>query len=95
MEITGYLTHKAKFGETPDILALKYYNEEFMASYILEANTDYNNVVRYEGGEELVIPIFDTIEDDSTQPPWKRSQGVSGGENVSSEVERQNIFNNF
>ena len=74
MEITGYLRHIAKTGETPDILALKYYNNEFMASYILEANVQYNNVVRYEDGEELLIPIFDTIEDDSTQPPWKRSK---------------------
>ena len=38
MEITGYLRHIAKTGETPDILALRYYNTEFMASYILEAN---------------------------------------------------------
>ena len=29
-------------------------------------------MVVYEGGEEILIPIFDTIEDDSTQPPWKR-----------------------
>jgi hypothetical protein len=74
MEITGYLRHIAKTNETPDILALKYYNNEFMASYILEANVEFNDVVVYEGGEEIVIPIFDTIEDDSTQPPWKRSQ---------------------
>lgn len=72
MEITGYLKHIAKKGETPDILALKYYNDEFMSSYILEANTQYNDVVIYEGGEELVIPIFDTIEDDSTLAPWRR-----------------------
>ena len=72
MEITGYLKHVANKGETPDILALKYYNDEFMSSYILEANTQYNDVVIYEGGEELVIPIFDTIEDDSTLAPWRR-----------------------
>ena len=58
--------------ETPEILALKYYNNEFMASYFLEANVEFNDVVVYEGGEEILIPIFDTIEDDSTQPPWKR-----------------------
>ena len=72
MEITGYLKHIAKTDETPDILALEYYNNEFMASYILEANVQHNDVISYKGGEELVIPVFDTIEDDSTQPPWKR-----------------------
>ena len=72
MEITGYLRHIAKTGETPDILSLRYYNTEFMASYILEANIQYNNVISYKGGEELIIPIFDTIEDDSTLAPWRR-----------------------
>ncbi len=75
MEITGYLRHIATTGETPDILALKYYDEEFMSSYILEANVQHNNVMIYKGGEELLIPVFDTIEDDSTQPPWKRDKG--------------------
>ena len=73
MEITGYLRHIAKTGETPDALALKYYNNEFMASYILEANVQYNDVIVYEGGEDLIIPVFDTIEDDSTLAPWRRS----------------------
>lgn len=74
MEVTGYLIHIAKTGETSDILALKYYEDEFMASYIREANVKYNDVIVFKGGEELNIPIFDTIEDDSTQPPWKRSK---------------------
>ena len=74
MEVTGFLKYTAKAGETPDMLALKYYSEEFMSSYILETNTQYNDVVVFEGGEELLIPVFDTIEDDSTQPPWKRSK---------------------
>ena len=73
MEITGYLRHIAKTGETPDVLALKYYNNEFMASYILEANVEYNDVIVYEGGEDIVIPIFDSIEDDSSLAPWRRS----------------------
>ena len=72
MEITGYINHKAKFGETPDILAFKYYNYEFMSSYILEANTQYNDIIVFEGGEQLLIPVFDTIEDDSTLAPWRR-----------------------
>lgn len=73
MKITGYLRHIAKTGETPDILALKYYDDEFMSSYILESNVQYNNVIRYQGGEKILIPVFDTIEDDSTLAPWRRS----------------------
>ena len=44
-----------------------------MASYILETNVQYNDVISYEGGEEILIPVFDTIEDDSTLAPWRRS----------------------
>lgn len=72
MEIVGYRIHKAKSGETPDLIALEYYSNEFMASYILDANPNYQNVMIYEGGEELVIPVFDTVEDDSTLAPWRQ-----------------------
>ncbi len=72
MQIVGYRFHKAKVGETPDILALQYYSDEFMASYILDANPRYNDVMIYEGGEELTIPVFDTVESDKTLAPWRR-----------------------
>ena len=51
---------------------MEYYSNEFMASYILDANPNYQNVMIYEGGEELVIPVFDTVEDDSTLAPWRQ-----------------------
>lgn len=73
MEITGYLKHRASAGETPDILALKYYDDENMSSYIIEANVRYNDVMIFEGGEELYIPVFDTLENDETLAPWRRS----------------------
>ena len=43
-----------------------------MASYILETNVQHNDIISYNGGEELLIPIFDSIEDDSTLAPWRR-----------------------
>lgn len=72
MQIVGYRFHKAKVGETPDLLALQYYSDEFMASYILDANPRYNDVMIYEGGEELTIPVFDTVESDKTLAPWRQ-----------------------
>lgn len=72
MQIVGYRFHRAKVGETPDILALQYYSDEFMASYILDANPTYNDVMIYQGGEDLVIPVFDTVESDRTLAPWRR-----------------------
>lgn len=72
MQIVGYRFHKAKVGETPDLLALQYYSDEFMASYIIDANPRYNDVMIYEGGEEITIPVFDTVESDKTLAPWRR-----------------------
>lgn len=73
MQVTGYKTHTAMKGETPDILALRYYSDEFMASYIIEANVQYNDCLMFEGGEELIIPVFDSLENDETLAPWRRS----------------------
>lgn len=73
MQVVKYKTHTAQAGETPDILALKFYSDEFMASYILEANPKYNDVMIYTGGEVLVIPVFDTLENDETLAPWRRT----------------------
>ena len=73
MNVTGYKKHIAKKGETPDMLAFKYYSDEYMTSYILEVNVRYQNVMEYEGGEELLIPIFDTLDNDETLAPWRRS----------------------
>lgn len=73
MNITGYIKHTANKGETPDMLALKYYSDEFMTSYILEANRESQDVMTYEGGEIILIPVFDTLENDETLAPWRRS----------------------
>jgi phage tail protein X len=72
MNVTGYIRHKATDGETPDILALKYYSDEYMSSYILEANPNLTKSI-YEGGEIIKIPVFDTLENDASLAPWRRS----------------------
>lgn len=53
MEVVGYKTHIAQKGETPDILALKYYSDEFMASYILESNVNYQDILILKAGKNI------------------------------------------
>ena len=43
-----------------------------MSSYIIEVNTRYQNVITFEGGEIINIPVFDTLENDETLAPWRR-----------------------
>lgn len=48
------------------------YNEERMASTIIEANPDLSDVLIFEGGEAVRIPIVETVETPETLPPWRR-----------------------
>lgn len=72
-QIVGYIERIANAGETFDALALAAYNEETMATYIIKANPDLSDVVTFEGGELVRIPILEAIETPETLPPWRRS----------------------
>ncbi len=71
--ITGYQTHVTVEGDTFDALALKYYNDEQLASRIISSNLDYCDVLIFEAGVVLRIPIMDTVDTPETLPPWRRN----------------------
>ena len=64
--------YAAQGGDTFDSIALVAYNEERMASTIIEANPDLSDVLIFEGGEAVRIPIVETVETPETLPPWRR-----------------------
>lgn len=70
--IIGYDTINTVEGDTFDGLALEYYNEEKKSSLIMEANPDYIDVLIFEAGVELLIPIVEDVELPETLPPWRR-----------------------
>ena len=43
-----------------------------MASTIIEANPDLSDVLIFEGGEAVRIPIVEIVETPETLPPWRR-----------------------
>ena len=43
-----------------------------MASTIIAANPDLSDVLIFEGGEAVRIPIVETAETPETLPPWRR-----------------------
>lgn len=71
-KITGYKTYVTKAGETFDLLALREYGEERRANYIMEANLEYCDVLIFDAGVTLTIPIIETTDIPSTLPPWRR-----------------------
>lgn len=61
-------------GDTFDFLALMYYNEERMASKIIQANPDYCSTLIFEAGIKLYIPDVSAVEMPDSLPPWRRGE---------------------
>lgn len=72
--ITGYKTYITVEGDTFDALALDEYNEEKLAHHIIKANLDYCDVLIFEAGTTLRIPIMENVNTPDTLPPWRRSE---------------------
>lgn len=66
-------THITVEGDTFDMLALHYYNDEKLASAIIEENPDYCDVLIFDAGITLIIPDTSTVTLPETLPPWRRS----------------------
>lgn len=59
-------------GDTFDALALEYYNDEKLASAIIQANLDHCDTLIFDAGVSLVIPDVSTVTPPETLPPWRR-----------------------
>lgn len=70
--IIGYESYVARQNDSYDLLAMQAYGDERMAHMIAKANPDYMDVLIFDGGEVLRIPIVDTFETPDTLPPWRR-----------------------
>lgn len=71
-QTVGFIEYTAQGGDTFDSIALAAYNEERMASTIITANPDLCDVLIFEGGELVRIPIVETVITPDTLPPWRR-----------------------
>lgn len=72
MTITGYNNITTIEGDTFDRLALEFYTDEKQAGLIIQANPDYCDVLIFEAGVALKIPIVEAIDLPETLPPWRR-----------------------
>lgn len=68
----GYVEYTTRCGDTYDLLAIAAYNDEKMASYIIKANPQYMNILVFEEGVTLKIPVLGSVKLPSTLPPWRR-----------------------
>lgn len=64
-------TYIAKQGDTWDLISYNVYGSEYYVTELILANYDYTDVVIFDGGEVLQIPVLST-NDTSTLAPWRR-----------------------
>ena len=67
-----YLTHIATVGEMWDQISLKYYKDEMKASFLLANNQEMTDILIFESGEKVRIPIIQESELLTSLPPWRR-----------------------
>lgn len=76
MVLSGF-TYTCTAGETFDSVALQHYGDEKYACELLNANPALCRVVVFAGGEQLLLPVVETVEDESgneyapVTAPWK------------------------
>ena len=61
-------------GDTFDSLALHFYNDEKLASAIIQANPDYCDTLIFDAGVSLTIPEAVAVVMPETLPPWRRGE---------------------
>ena len=64
--------HTTIEGDTFDGLALQYYDDEKLASAIIQANLDHCSTLIFEAGVSLTIPDVAVVTLPETLPPWRR-----------------------
>ena len=68
-----YIIYEAKAGDTWDTISyLNYGYTEMYASLLIRANIRMCDVVTFEGGEKVKVPLIDTVKTPETLPPWRR-----------------------
>lgn len=68
----GTTVGTAAIGDTWDMLALDYYDDEMLAPLLLRHNPGYFNVVAFEENVEIVVPVIDEASA-AGMPLWRRT----------------------
>lgn len=72
MTASQSIKYTTRQGDTFDELALQVYDSEKKAHLLIEANPDYADVLIFDAGIELTIPVDEEIVLPETLAPWRR-----------------------
>lgn len=71
--VVAYYEYLTRAGDSFDQLALDMYNDERKAGDIVKFNPDYCDVLLFEAGIPLKLPVFSEDDPPETLAPWRRS----------------------
>ena len=60
-------------GDTFDALALDLYDDETLSSEIIRENPKYADVLVFDAGDVLYLPVIEDAEKINTKPQWEKS----------------------
>lgn len=66
------IKYPTRAGDTFDELALQVYDSEKKAHLLIEANPDYADVLIFDAGVVLTIPVYEDTVLPETLAPWRR-----------------------
>lgn len=64
-------SYTAKQGDTWDMISYYAYGSEYYIAELILANPQYGNLIIFDGGEMLTIPIISNTET-SLLAPWRQ-----------------------
>lgn len=67
-----FKTYIARQGQAWDQIALEMYGTEMKASFLLANNQELTDILIFEGGERVRVPIIESSETLQSLPPWRR-----------------------
>lgn len=69
--LPNFYKYTALAGDTFDSIALDFYGQENISTFIIRENPSYRNTLIFKGGEVLYIPIIEQ-QIPTSLPPWKQ-----------------------
>ena len=70
-KILGYEEYTTEDQDTFDMIAWKVYGDEMMASLLIQKNPDHADVLIFDMGVRLVLPIVESAKMQQAVPPWR------------------------
>jgi len=68
--------YEAMAGDTFGLMALRAYNDERLMSLLLSKNPRFSDVIIFEGGEIVTIPVINEALS-AVLPPWRTGEIVA------------------